>query len=763
MNSVALTASQIAVRLSLSGRVQGIGMRPAVVVFAQSLGLNGFVSNTNGGVEIHIEGPSPAVNQFVRDLPQRMPDSAEIGAIVNARAEPQGFAEFTIGRGGDVSDHAAIATQVPVDLVVCDICRREFSDATDRRCAYPFTSCTECGPRYSIIDRMPYEREQTSMIGFPLCEECRQEYESLSDRRFHAQTNACPECGPQVMLRDANNRCLSRDNDALRLAADSILDGRIIALRGLGGYQILADATSEVAIQRLRQCKRRPAKPFAVMVEDLEQADRLAWLDQCQRGLLSSPSGPIVVAAIREFAEVASSATCGVGTIGLFLPSTPLHALILNCIKRPLICTSGNVEGEPLAYEDNEALVSLQPIADLWVEHDRPIARPIDDSVVRVIAERAVSYRLARGFAPLPLALESDEPIIAVGGHQKVSIALHNGAQAVLGPHLGDMDTIAARERFVRQLDEFAELYGMRDYLLVGDRHPDYFTTGWLENQNRPFMQVQHHHAHIVAGMLGHGWLEQQVLGVAFDGTGYGDDGTIWGGEFLSCTETDYHRVGHLHPFLLPGGERCAREPWRVATTLVRDALGEADAASLPFPNEEKTRLLSVLQRPHLSPTTTSVGRLFDGVASLTLGIEHCEFEDQAAILLEAACDQAAEGWYEMPILAGPTKVLDWRPMIQQLMQERAAGTSLGAMAMRFHRGLARAIAEICHIYKPTPIVLGGGVFQNRILVELVADQISDQPIGLPGVIPPGDGGLAAGQLAIASAMVRQERSASCA
>jgi hydrogenase maturation protein HypF len=366
--------------------------------------------------------------------------------------------------------------------------------------------------------------------------------------------------------------------------------------------------------------------------------------------------------------------------------------------------------------------------------------------------------RLARGYAPLPLELATDGAMVALGGHQKTSLALGNGAQAVLGPHIGDLDTVATRQRFVEQLADLSELYGMAEYQVACDQHPEYFTTAWAENRSGRPVRAQHHHAHIVAGMLEHGWLDRQVLGVSFDGTGYGADGAVWGGEFLLATAAGFQRIGHLRPFSLAGGERAVREPWRVATALARETLGDADAARLAWQTGDARSLLPVLRSPRLSPTTTSAGRLFDGVAALVLGVEQCEFEGQAAMWLEAACDLSAHGQYDILVDGGRPQQLDWRPLVRQVLCERSAGVSPAAMAMRFHRGLADAIFRFCRIHSPLPVVLGGGVFQNRVLVERLAEQFAEtrQPLGLPGLIPPNDGGLAAGQLAIAAEGARR-------
>ncbi|MBC8351143.1 MAG: carbamoyltransferase HypF [Planctomycetes bacterium] len=761
-------------------------MRPAIARLAQQRSLVGYVSNTHDGVEVHVEGSTRDVERFEQELPQTFPAAANVTTLRKVIVDHEGFDTFVVAKNSDlpssreeqvgVETNSTLSVHVPPDVAVCNECLTEVQDRVDLRCGYPFTSCTNCGPRFSIIERMPYERAQTTMASFPLCVYCRGEYGSVDNRRFHSQINACPDCGPQIWLRDTDNRISARGDNALRAATAAILDGQIVALRGVGGYQLLVDATSDEAVERLRLRKRRRGKPLAVMVKAIGEATKLARLGEIERNLLCEPSNPIVVVETRCGARLAASVTSGLNTIGIMLPSTPLHWLLLDAIKRPLVCTSGNVEGDPLVYEPDAALTQLSQIADVWFEHDRPIAQPIDDSVVRVMAGRRVSIRLARGYVPLPLDITTDEPLIALGGHQKTSLALSNGVQSVLGPHLGDLDSLNSRQRFVEQVSGLSELYGIDDCKFVGDMHPEYFTSQWQGDQLNSVAPVQHHHAHIAAGVCEQGWQDRQVLGVSFDGTGYGTDGTIWGGEFLLATTTGFERVGCLRPFALAGGERAVRQPWRVAVALVRDALGNEEASRLRFDSGDAKSLVPFLNRPHLSPVTTSAGRLFDGVAALILGIEESQFEGQAAMFLEAACDerigdsspmlkrQNGSDGYSIPIHETQPKQLDWRRLVRQVLRDRAAGVSSCVMAMRFHRGLANAIFDFCGNYSPLPVVLGGGVFQNRVLLELLAERFAGtaQLLGLPGLIPPNDGGLAAGQLAVAAARARQGRTSSC-
>ncbi|RMG35758.1 MAG: carbamoyltransferase HypF [Planctomycetota bacterium] len=755
-------------RLLLTGRVQGVGLRPAIARLAADLGLCGSVANCSDGVEVRIEGSPAAVEAFQRRLPERLPAGAELAAVTAEEVVPRGTAGFVIERG---STDGPLATSVPPDRAVCETCLSEVRDATDRRFGYAFTSCTDCGPRYSIIVRMPYERADTTMQGFTLCPRCAEEYTTPGDRRFHAQTNACPTCGPRVWLENAEG-AVAAGTEAVAQAARAIRNGRIVALRGIGGYQLLCDATDDVAVRRLRERKGRPAKPLAVMVDGPRSAERLAELDERARRVLCGLANPIVLVPARPAAPLAASVHPGVRDIGLLMPTTPLHALLLKSCGRPLVCTSGNREGEPLVSEVAAARRKLARVCDLWLHHDRPIAHPIDDSVVRMIGDRAVTLRLARGLAPLPLdgatALiaegRSAGPVVALGGQMKSAVAWWNGAQAVLGPHLGELDVLPVRERFERHLEAMHELYRFRAERLVHDAHPEYFTSLWAARRSDVVRRaVQHHHAHVVAGMLEHGWLDREVFGVAFDGTGYGVDGTIWGGEFLLCTVAGFRRVGHVRGFRLPGGEAAVREPWRVAVAMLAEVTGAEDAAewlSRRWADVDPRRFDGVRRVAAVgafAPRCTSAGRLFDAVAALTLGIDRVDFEGQAAMLLESVADEDAAGRYAFAVRpcrwhAGRDCLeLDWAPVLAGVLGDCRRGVHPGAIAMRFHRAVAGAIADVANRFRGTPVVLSGGVFQNRLLTECVIEAFGDAPsLGRPGVIPPNDGGLAAGQLMVA-------------
>ncbi len=773
-------ASPVAARISLSGCVQGLGVRPAVVRLATSLDLSGSVRNTLAGLEIEVAGAPHQITTFQKRLPTSLPDGAAARQIEVVAIAPSHQSGFVIERDDATGP---LVTQVPRDVAVCNDCLAEVHDPGDRRHLYALTTCSTCGPRFSLIERMPFERSDTTMGPFTLCVDCQADDTSSTDRRFHAQTVACKECGPQVWLADVAGQRLETGLAAVQSAARWLLAGKIVALRGVGGYQLLCDATSPRAVDRLRERKARPAKPFAVLVASLEAARHHAVINAREAAALTDRSNPIVLlqtlslnsetrssrrrqaAEIHALASVATSSGTEprssdiaasvhphLNKLGLMLPSTPLHAMLCEEMGKPIVCTSANREGEPLEYDVRAAHANLTGIADLWLHHDRPIARPIDDSVVQVVAGRCMTLRLGRGMAPLPLALPAAKPRVAFGGHMKSAIAWHNGSQAVLGPHIGDLDTVATRERFAAHVADMQSLYRFKPESGVHDLHPDYFTTRYGNDCGAMNSGLQHHFAHVAAGMLEHDLLNREVLGVSWDGTGLGDDGTMWGGEFLVVEgATQFQRVAHLRAFSCLGGEAAIRQPWRLAVSLLSQSFSNKqwlqDAVSV-WEDQPVASLLQMQSARINSISSTSVGRLFDGVAAIIFGLDLISYEGQAAMMLESVASSKEPASYPLPFNEGR---LDWRAMIRKIWQERLAGVSPAVISTRFHRALASGIVAVAAQYPELPIVLAGGVFQNKLLVELVVEMLDDRDrLKAPGRIPPNDGGLAAGQLAIA-------------
>jgi hydrogenase maturation protein HypF len=748
-------------RVHLAGRVQGLGVRPAVARLARELGLAGSVRNSIRGLEIDIQGQTQAVEEFQARLASALPAACQVFQREVQFLEPMAVRGFSIER--EPAD-GALAAVVPPDTALCADCLEESRDPRNRRGGYALISCAACGPRYSVIRHMPYERDDTTLAEFPLCCSCRREYTTPEDRRFHAQTTACAECGPVVWGINTRGQNLGMGREAVSAAVATLRAGEIIALRGVGGYQLLCDAASEPAVARLRARKQRATKPLAVLVASLVEAAALTELDECARRILTDPANPIVLCPRRGAAGLAPSVHPGLHTVGVLLPTTALHDQLAREFGGPLVCTSGNREGDPLESEPNAAERRLAGIADLWLHHNRPIARPIDDSVVRIMAGRAVTIRLARGWAPLVLDVPAGPPLLALGGHQKAAVAWCNGVQCALGPHVGDLETIAARERFREHCRQIQELYRFAPAGCVHDLHPDYFTTPAAKQWGVPSRAVQHHQAHMAAAMLEHGLLDRPVLGIACDGTGLGTDGALWGGECFAVRGVGaMERVAHLRPLMLPGGEATIREPWRAAVSVLAEAIGREELlrrGACGVESSRVERLLEVLARPRLCLRSTSVGRLFDAAAAVILSIHVAQFEGEPAMRLEAVADPAAPGWYPLPLTADSPAQLDWRPLVAALWRDQAAGVEPGVMAMRFHRGLAVGIAAVMRRYPGWPVVLGGGVFQNRLLTELLVEELDGASrLHLPGRIPPNDGGLAAGQLVVALLSPRDDGS----
>ncbi len=745
-------------RLTLTGQVQGIGLRPAIVRLGLSLQLVGRVYNCPTGVVIDMEGPPSQLDEFTARLPEVVPRRGRLACVRTAAMPRAGFVGWQIG---GAHDGGPLEVPVPRDQAVCQECLDEIAQSDDtRRTGYAFTSCTHCGPRYSVIRHLPYARKHTAWAAFSMCHNCGCEFENPADRRFHAELNGCSRCGPRVRLMDCHGKLVG---ESWRTAVTQALwQGQTVALLGIGGYQLLCDATHRGAIAALRRRKVRASKPLAVLVTDLAAAHRLAYLDDAEVAALTDPANPIVIVRCRGDAALASAELQpGLRELGLMLPATPLHWMVARDAGRPLVCTSANLEGDPLLYRcgDNSSRTHL---ADLWLEHDRDVVRPIDDSVVRVLAGRIVTLRLGRGLAPLPLELPVTllqcPPALALGGHQKASLAWHNGSQAALGPHIGDLDSLATYQRYQEHLASCQQLYQFAPQSWLADMHPDYASTRWaLSNDFLP-RAIQHHHAHVASAIVEHGRWNETVLGVAWDGSGYGLDGTVWGGEFLVASLTRCRRMARLRPIPLLGGAAAIRQPARVAVALLHATFGAVpggpQVAGLDSATAGAWR--SLLARSSFTLLASSVGRLFDGVAALALADPSEYDEGYLAMRLECLADPTTRGEYPLPFRttsANEPGEVDWRPLVRAVWHDVCQGEMPGAISMRFHRALASAVLAVARDCPRLPIALTGGVFQNRLLTELICDRFAAQGqfdrLLLPGLIPPGDGGLAAGQLAI--------------
>ena len=757
-----------AVQMLVRGHVQGVGFRPFVFRLARGCGLRGRVRNGNAGVLIELQGTVEAINRFRHRLVSEAPPGAEIDAVVVTAARRGGWRAFAIAPS-EVPRQPHV--RLPHDLATCAECRREIFDPADRRHHYPFASCTACGPRYSIVEAMPYDRPGTTMRIFDMCPCCAEEYRGADDRRFHAQPNACAECGPQVELWDARGRRTAGPDMAIRAAATALRLGRIVALKGLGGFQLLVRADCGAAVARLRKRKRRPAKPLAVMISDPDVAVQLGHFGAAELGLLTSPRNPIVLVDKRparsDGPSLAPEVAPRVARVGLLLPTTPLHHLLLSELAVPVVATSGNRTDEPIIVDEGRAVDGLNGIADAFLVHDRPIHRRLDDSVVATIDGCPVAFRLGRGYAPLPLPTletraESVAPILATGGHLKSAVAMWTGAQALLAQHIGDLDQPEARIALDSVVRDLTQLYACKPAIIACDLHPDYFTTQWARERRLQMIQVQHHHAHAAACMAEHDLLDREVLAITWDGTGYGPDGTIWGGEILRARAGSFERVASLMPFPLPGGDAAVRHPNRVAWALLLRLLGE-DAVMrghrwqrrLGLAARQARTLAAMIRSGINTPWTSSMGRLFDGVAALVLGIHEVSYEGEAAVCLEAIADPAVAEAYPFALdVSGGIVCMDWRPMLTAILDDLAADVAPEAIAGRFHATLSAWAAAGVAQLPVQDVVLSGGCFRNRLLAEqtLVAVRNGGRRAYSHRHIPPGDGGLAAGQLAVAVA-----------
>ncbi|MFI5120852.1 MAG: carbamoyltransferase HypF [Thermoanaerobaculia bacterium] len=745
-------------KMEIRGAVQGVGFRPFVYRLATSLGLSGWVLNDIQGVFLEVEGDPERLSAFRERLRGETPPRARIQELSESWLDPVGYAGFQIRSSEAKGTKTAL---VLPDIATCQDCLFEIFDPGNRRYRYPFANCTNCGPRFTILKDLPYDRPNTTMRGFALCPDCRAEYENPLDRRFHAQPTACPACGPQLAAWNRSGDVLARGDEALAVAADVLLRGDVLACKGLGGFHLMCDARSEAAVGRLRARKAREDKPFALMVRDLSAARALAEISPAAAALLESAEAPIVLLPRLGEEGVARAVAPGRPELGLMLAATPLHHLLLRAVAAPLVATSGNLSEEPICTDELEALSRLAGMADAFLVHDRPIERHADDSVVRISAGAPRVLRRARGYAPLPVAMAEELPVIlAVGAHMKTAVALGLGRQVFLSQHIGDLETPEAMNAFRRVIADFLRLYEASPSLVAHDLHPGYPSTVWAKEwateQGIPSLAVQHHHAHLVSCLAENG-APAPALGVTWDGTGYGTDGTIWGGEFLLGDAGGFTRFANLRPFRLPGGEAAVREPRRTALAVLFEALG-GDAFSredLPpvrdFSTSERTLLAQMLETGLNAPLTTSAGRLFDAVAALLGLSQRTRYEGQAAMALEAAADPREDAAWPLPLVPreGAPALLDWGPLLHALLEDLAQGVNAGRLAARFHNSLVNGIVRTAQAAGEASVALTGGCFQNRLLLERAAERLSALgfTVLLHREVPPNDGGISLGQV----------------
>jgi hydrogenase maturation protein HypF len=737
-------------------------------VTAAALGLAGTVANTADGVVVEVEGDPDAVAEYGRRLRADAPPLAVIAAVTESEVPAEGGTGFTIA--ASTADGPARTLASP-DVAICADCLRELRDPADRRYRHPFITCTNCGPRFTIIERLPYDRPATTMAPFPMCPACRAEYEDPADRRFHAQPIACPDCGPRLSLVSSRSREGGLGGaDALRAARDLLAAGRIVAVKGLGGYHLACDARNDAAVAELRRRKRRGGKPFAVMVAGLDVARQLVILTGEEEQLLAGIRRPIVLLPKRADAGVADGVAPDNPDLGIMLPYTPLHVLLFGLDGDPpgpdaLVMTSGNVSGEPIVTADAEAVNRLAPLADAWLRHDRGIRVPCDDSVSRHVGGAELPIRRSRGHAPLPLALPFDvPPILAVGADLKNTCALGTDRYAWASQHIGDMDDVSTIDALTRTERHLEELTGVRPEVLVADLHPDYRSSGWAltHAEGRPVRRVQHHHAHIAAVLAEHGiGADEQVIGMAFDGTGYGTDGAVWGGEVLIADYKSYRRAAHLGYVPLAGGDASVLRPYRMALAHLR-AAGESWDDGLPAvaacPPTERNVLAHQLDTGFGCVPTSSMGRLFDAVSSLA-GVRHtAEYEAEAAIVLEglARTAEPGVGAYRFGIGKGTgATIADPGPVIRAVAADVRGGVPVAVVAAKFHAAVADLIGELAELCREQTgldvVALGGGVFQNVLLIGAAERGLRERGFTVlrPRLLPPNDGGIAIGQLVV--------------
>ena len=798
-------------KLAVRGAVQGVGFRPFVFRLAEELKLAGWVNNSPQGVFIEAEGPRAALEKFLLRLEAEKPVRSFIQSLEPSWLDATGFKDFEI-RASETGGGKTVL--VMPDIATCPDCLREIFDPKNRRHRYPFTNCTNCGPRFSIIEALPYDRANTSMAPFAMCPQCQAEYEDPRNRRFHTQPNACPVCGPRLEILECGDASpLSKrghvralqNNDALLAAAHAIRVGKIVAVKGLGGFHLMADARNEKAVQLLRERKHREEKPFALMFPTLESVKAVCEVSPLEERLLRSPEAPIVLLkkiGSRQSA-IGNLVASGNPNLGAMLPSNPLHHLLMAELDFPVVATSGNLSDEPICTNEREALERLGGIADFFLVHNRPIVRHVDDSIVRVMLGREMVLRRARGYAPLPISVRNaecgvrnekvagaktdsalrtphSEIILAVGAHLKNAVALSVGNQVFISQHIGDLETEPANSAFRRVIADFEKLYDAKPEIIAADLHPDYLSTKFALECRSPtrrdpensrsqragsetgvpqIVQVQHHVAHVLSCMA-ENEIGPPVLGVSWDGTGYGLDGTIWGGEFFQVADSKVERIAHLRPFRLPGGDKAVREPRRPAIGLLFELFGDAafEMTHLPpfqgLAAVELSAVKGMLRRKLNSPLTSSMGRLFDAVASLIGLRQQTRYEGQAAMELEFALDgiETDENYNLSLVTRHSSLVLDWGPMIEAILSDVQNSVATGRISAKFHNALAEAVVAVAKRIGKRRVVLSGGCFQNRYLTERTVRRLwaeGFQPYWHQRV-PPNDGGIALGQVVAA-------------
>ena len=757
------------ISIVIRGAVQGVGFRPFIFRLASSMNLNGFVLNSPQGVFIEVDGEKYILDNFIFRIGNEKPANTIIQSMEFSYLDPAGFDKFEIRESGK---NGKVSAFILPDIAVCNECLQEMNNPDDRRYMYPFINCTHCGPRFTIIESLPYDRPNTSMKSFVMCEKCRTEYNDRSNRRFHAQPIACPDCGPQIEFTDRNRTVLSVKSDALNYAVNSILEGNILALKGLGGYQLICRADDKRVIRKLRVRKHRDEKPFALMFPGINSIKEICLVSVMEERLLLSPESPIVLLKRKPGGslniKIVGSIAPDNPYLGIMLPYTPLHHLLMDNLKIPVISTSGNFAEEPICINEDDAFTRLYDIADYFLINNRPILRHVDDSIVRVVSGREMMVRRARGYAPLPIRLnnnhihnDTSENLLAVGGHMKNNISVASGNDVFVSQHIGDLSTEESNKTFINVINDFTMIYNLNPYLIISDLHPDYVSTRYSVASGLESIQVQHHQAH-VASCYADNRTEGKVLGVSWDGTGYGSDGTIWGGEFFLYDGEKFSHFAQLEQFFLPGGELAVKEPRRSAVGVLYKIFGDDlftinKKLLINFTEYEQSLLEQMISKKINSPLTSSVGRLFDAVSSIIGISQRSNFEGQSAMMLEFAADVNELNSYPFDIVEEEKKIISWQPIIKSILTDQGRGINSSVIAAKFHNTLVKIILEILKLSGLQKVVLSGGCFQNVFLLERTIKELESGGFTVyrHQRIPTNDGGISLGQVAAVMSSVK--------
>ncbi len=735
-------------KIHLTGAVQGVGFRPFVYNTAKKFNLNGYVINDTHGVIIEVEGEERNINRFLISLQTEKPPLAHIFSQEIQELPLKGFTDFEIRKSKHRGKKEVF---ILPDISVCDECLRELDDPENRRYRYPFINCTNCGPRFSIIEKLPYDRPNTTMKQFRMCPECEREYKDPENRRFHAQPNACPVCGPHITLYSSDKKLITQKEEALEKTVQLLKEGNIIAIKGIGGFHLVCDATNDRALKKLRERKKRGEKPFAVMFRDINQIKEYAEISDFEEAVILSPERPVVIVRSKKGTDLSPEVAPFLDRIGVFLPYSPLHYLLLNDYKKPLVMTSANLSDEPIVKDNEEAFEKLSIFTDYILVHNRRIKNRVDDSVVRVIDKKISFIRRSRGYAPLPVKLPFSlkKRVLAVGGHQKNTIAVGFDDKAFLSQHIGDLETFDACRNFEDVIYSFFELYDFKPDIVISDLHPRYYSTKWAKDFSQKngvsLVQVQHHYSHALS-LMAENQIKERIFAVSWDGTGYGDDGNLWGGEFLVCGYEGYERVSHFDYFRLIGGEKAVKEPRRVAISILFSIFEKniPDTPSLKaFKEKELNILYKMWEKGVNAPLSSSVGRLFDAAASI-LGIRQIlSYEGQSGMIMENFYDWNVKDFYPFEI----NNTVSWKPIFEEMIRDRS---DVSVKVSRFINTLAEVVIRV-YKQKGERLKLGltGGVFQNRFLTEKIISLCEKEkiPVITHKKVPPNDGGISLGQL----------------